>query len=105
MSITPSDGMDDGEREADRQADAMRARLREDVASWSAERGEAPLRHEAKASVPEAKQASPTPRAKKVKQAVQPLQPSQTAKKPFSMSYDGVTTAQHIRYMMDRGAR
>jgi hypothetical protein len=105
MSTNPSDDMDDGEREADRQADAMKARLREDVASWSAERGEAPLRHEPKARVPAAKQASATPRVKKVKQAAQPLQPAEAVKKPFSMSYDGVTTAEHIRYMMDRGAR
>lgn len=26
-------------------------------------------------------------------------------KKPFSMSYDGTTTAEHVQYMIDRGAR
>lgn len=103
MSIVPPDQTDNSE--ADRQADAMSARLRQDVASWSADRGEAPLRHEAKTSTPPAKQASPAARAKKIKPAAQPLQQAQTAKKPFTMSYDGVTTAQHIRYMIDRGAR
>lgn len=26
-------------------------------------------------------------------------------KKPFSMSYDGTTTKEHVQYMIDRGAR
>jgi hypothetical protein len=30
---------------------------------------------------------------------------SALAKKPFSMSYDGVSSAEYIQYMIDRGTR
>jgi hypothetical protein len=35
--------------------------------------------------------------------APKPIVP--VVKKPFSMSYDGTTTKEHVQYMIDRGAR
>jgi hypothetical protein len=37
--------------------------------------------------------------------AVAPAKPVTAVKKPFGMSYDGVTTAEHITDMINRGRR
>jgi len=108
MSLLPLNDENDMQRKADREADAMKAQLRKDVASWSAARNETSVRHEAERSVPVAKQPSPRPaaQARKSKAAAPAAaKPAAEAKKPFAMSYDGVTTAEHIKYMIANGAR
>jgi hypothetical protein len=50
------------------------------------------------------------PPASRVAARPKPAQPAvpeakPAAKKPFSMSYDGVTTREHIAYRISRGAR
>jgi hypothetical protein len=96
------------DNEADRRADAMKDQLRKDVASWSAARSEGSVRRAEEFSVPLAKPSPPQPttRAKRPK-PVSPdaSKPSSAPKKPFSMSYDGMTEAEYIRYMIARGAR
>jgi hypothetical protein len=99
---------DDLERQADKQANGIKDQLRKEVAKWNAARDDAAGSLAAEPSAPAAprapsRAAKPTTRAKaaataKQKNAVAP-------KKPFSMSYDGVTDAQHIKYMIARGAR
>ena len=107
MSLLPINDGNDTERNADQEADAMKARLRKDVASWSAARSETSTRHEAELSVSVAKPPSPRPaaQARKSKAAAPAAKPAVTAKKPFAMAYDGVTTAEHIKYMIANGAR
>lgn len=103
MSTVP-EGHDD---QPDRDADAMRAQLRKDVKSWSKARNETSPREAAESSVPAVKPASskPATRAKTPKRAPPAAAPADAKSKPFSMSYDGSTTAEYIQYMIDRGAK
>jgi hypothetical protein len=109
MSRAPTSETDHPDGEPDRQVDAMKDQLRKDVASWSAARSGASARQTGEFSVPavqSARQPSRQP-AKRVRRA----KPSPTEvkssvqKKPFSMSYDGVTQADYITYMIARGTR
>jgi len=107
MSSTPQT-QDDAEREADRQADAMKAQLRKDVDSWSKARSESSPGRIAEASPPVAGKPASQPAAKAKKaspRAPAAKQQVDTPSKPFSMSYDGGTTAEYIQYMINRGAR
>jgi hypothetical protein len=109
MSIapTPTEEADHPDDEPDRQADAMKDQLRKDVASWSAARSGTSARESAELSVPVVRQPAPQP-AKRVRRAraVPPEAKSDSVqKKPFSMSYDGVTQADYITYMIARGTR
>ena len=53
-----------------------------------------------------AHRAAAAKKAKRTKPAAaSAVQPAGTPKKPFAMSFDGVTDAQHISYMIARGAR
>ena len=93
----------------DRQADAMKDQLRRDVASWSAAKSGASVRQTEEFSVPVvqvARQTSPPPakRVRRARPATPEVKPS-AEKKPFSMSYDGVTQADYITYMIARGTR
>jgi hypothetical protein len=105
MSIVPGDdetGLDDA---AGKQADAMKDRLRKDVASWSAARSATHSRDAADASVPVP---PPAPRPVKRAQPLKPVPPdagapANAARKPFRMSYDGVTEADYISYIIERG--
>lgn len=97
------------EREADRQAHAMGANLRQDVSDWAAGRDGASARTVAASSLPQ--DPAPAPKRSAPRAVRKPAAPvveapaAKTAKKPFSMSYAGVTTAQHIKAMLARGAR
>jgi hypothetical protein len=107
MSLTPSDDAMEPDGAAEIQADAMKDQLRKDVASWSASRSEGATRQAAELSVATAKQPAPQP-AKRVRRAIAAkpkIEQTSAAKKPFSMSYDGVTQADYITYMITRGAR
>jgi hypothetical protein len=108
MTIAPTDAPDHPDGETDRQADAMKVQLKKDVASWSAERPGALAGQAAELSVPAASQPSLQP-AKRVKRTP-PLptdgdKAATATKKPFTMSYDGVSEADYITYMIARGAR
>jgi hypothetical protein len=105
MSIAPDE--DGPNEDSDRQKQAMQTQLRKDVASWSAARSDETTRHTDEFRVP-----TPPPaprraaaRAKATPPAAPEVKPVAQAKKPFSMSYDGVTTAEHIAYRISRGAR
>jgi hypothetical protein len=109
MSLPLGDDQDDPEREADKQATVMKDQLRKEVALWNASRDDTSGRQAADLTVP----ATPRPalrpaklpsRAKKSAAAPAP-KAGDAPKKPFSMSFDGVTDAQHISYMIARGAR
>jgi len=108
MSMVPSDdetGLNDA---AGKEADAMKDRLRKDVASWSAARSATHSREAADASVP----VPPPPSAPRPAKRAKPPKPvapdagapANAARKPFRMSYDGVTEADYISYIIERGA-
>lgn len=100
MSVVPTQeptGADDNDND-----NAMKAALQSDAAAWSAARNETTAVAVAEFSVPVTKR--PTP-ARKPRTAVAAAKPVVVVKKPFSMAYDGVSTAEHIQYMIDHGAR
>ncbi len=107
MSTAPYSQDGDLEQGADRQADAMKAQLRKDVASWSKARNETPEQLIVEPSAQPARQPSLLSAAKprKSKRTASAVQTAPLSTKPFSMSYDGGTTADYIQYMIDRGAR
>jgi hypothetical protein len=93
----------DTDAAADAPFDAMKDQLRDDVTSWRAERSETAARESAELTVPVVKPApKAAPRARK---AAAPAQPVDVKKKPFGMSYDGMSQADYITYMISRGAR
>ena len=113
MSMPTGDNESDPDREAGKQADAMKDQLRKDVASWSAARNATSSRDAAEATVtapaqPAAAQAGAAraaPRVKRLKPvAADVTKPAAAARKPFRMSYDGVTEADYISYIIERGA-
>ena len=104
MSNAPAD--DHPNRDADREAQSMHAQLRKDVASWSASRSDETTRSAEEFRVPvTAPAARRASRAKPAQPVAPEVAPVAAPKKPFSMSYDGVTTRQHIAYRISRGAR
>ena len=108
MTNPPKDHDDEGQREADRQADAMKVQLRKDVDSWSKARSEPSTALVAEADTAVARKPTSAPPASKARKAATPKPvPVEvaTGKKPFSMSYGGVTAAEYIQYMIDRGLR
>lgn len=109
MSVTPTSKPDHPDGDPEGQVDAMKDQLRKDVASWSAARSGASVREAAEFSVPAVQvvqQPSPQPakRVRRAKPVLAEVTPS-GQKKPFRMSYDGVTQADYITYMISRGTR
>jgi hypothetical protein len=139
MSMPQGDDEPDPDREAGKQADAMKDQLRKDVASWSAARtagsgGATFSREAAEARVPVPVQPNAAqsvgaqsaaaqsmaahvaavdraavepaaPRARRPKPVAPPAAaPAAATRKPFRMSYDGVTEADYITYIIERGA-
>jgi len=92
--------------ETDRRARAMKDGLRKDVEAWSANRSGSAVRAADDFRVPRTPVA-PQPAARRVKKPkpVADVAPTPQRNKPFSMSYDGETTAQHIATRVARGAR
>ena len=107
MSTVPEGQDNQPNRDADARADAMKAQLRKDVESWSRARNEASPRDAVEPSAPAVRPASPKPatRARTPKRAPPAAVPAGAKSKPFSMSYDGSTSAEYIQYMIDRGAK
>jgi hypothetical protein len=109
MSTAPDNDKGTLDEETERQARAMKDQLRRDVASWSAARSEGSARGAAEEITvpitkptpvqPSARVKRPTPASPDVNKA------ASGPKKPFSMSYDGVTAKDYITYMLARGAR
>jgi hypothetical protein len=108
MSNAPGNDETDEDGVTGKQADAMKIQLRKDVASWSAARSATYSRDAADSSVPVPPQppaAKPAMRAKRVQPTTpNAAKPANTARKPFRMSYDGVTEADYISYIVERGA-
>jgi hypothetical protein len=107
MSTAPYSQDGDLEHGADRQADAMKAQLREDVASWSKARNETSQQLVVEPTAPAARHPPllSAAKPKKSKRAASAVKPVPLGTQPFRMSYDGGTTADYIQYMIDRGAR
>jgi hypothetical protein len=109
MSKTPTSETGRPDDESDRDADAMKDQLRKDVASWSAARSGASVRQADEFNVPAVQSVrqpalQPAKRVRRAKQILPDAKPS-ALKKPFRMSYDGVTQADYITYMIARGTR
>ena len=107
MNNALTDEPGDPATDADSPLDAMNDHLRNDVASWRAARSEPVTRKSAGASVPAVRAPVPKPaaRAKQTKPAAAAAESAAVKKKPFGMSYDGMTQADYITYMISRGAR
>ena len=108
MSLSPGPDQNETQRQADKQANVMKDQLRKEVALWNAGRDDTSARQAADFSVPVAPRPAllPAKRKSRAKPAAVPTpQPASAAEKPFSMSFDGVTDAEHISYMIARGAR
>ena len=107
MSTAPYSQDGDLEQNADRQADAMKDQLRKDVASWSKARGETSQQLIVEPVARPNRQPAllPAAKSKNSKRAAAVGKPAVLSTKPFSMSYDGGTTADYIQHMIDRGAR
>ena len=106
---SPAEGPDDdGQREADRQTDAMKVQLRKDVDSWSKARSEPSTGLVAEANAPVAQKTPASAPATKAKRSASPKPSTDSVgvtKRPFSMSYGGLSAADYIQYMLDRGLR
>lgn len=107
MSQTRDDEQNAPDPDGDDRSKAMNDQLRSDVTSWKAARSETAARQSAElgtavARPPAAKQPS---RAKQAKPAAAAAQLADVKKKPFGMSYDGMSQADYITYMISRGAR
>lgn len=97
MATSPQGEDNDGQREADAQADAMRERLLKDVESWSKARN-ARSRRGDDAAVPVARTRKSGVTAPTGKAGI-------SAKKAFSMSEGGVTTTEYVRHNLVRRPR
>jgi hypothetical protein len=101
-----SDEANQSDLEAEAQSAAMNNQLRNDVANWKAGRSEEnALRTESSTPVVKPAVAKPTPRSRAPKAAAAPPVVESGKKKPFGMSYDGMSQADYITYRISRGAR
>jgi hypothetical protein len=107
MGLGPDIGEGDEDRETERQAEIMEDKLRKDVAHWSGEpRGR--LSKEttaAKQSVVKRPSPQPDGGTKEPIAFRRAIKPAAARSEPFSMSYDGMTEAQYIKYRRDLGSR
>ncbi len=107
MNTGSATGQDDPDMDAENPSQAMNDRLRGDVTSWMAARSEAAARAPEELSVPVTRSPAPRPaaRAKPARSTPVQAEPTVVKKKPFGMSYDGMSQADYITYMISRGAR
>ena len=107
MSTGSASKPDDPENDPSQASQEMNERLRGDVALWKAARSESAMRPAAEPTVPVAKPPAPKQetRAKQAKSAPATSQSTSAKKKPFGMSYDGMSQADYISYRISRGAR
>ncbi len=106
MSTLPAADQDQLDAESTVSAEAMKDQLRNDVTNWKAARSEESGRR-ADIAVPVSKPAAakPTARTRQPKQIQVETKSAEVKKKPFGMSYDGMSNADYITYMISRGAR
>jgi hypothetical protein len=106
MTTAPQGEDDDGQREADAQADALKERLLKDVESWSKARSERSGHADGSGMRIGARPASePAARTSKSGVAAATVKAGHPAKKAFSMSYGGVTTTEYVRQKLVRRPR
>jgi hypothetical protein len=106
MNERPANPPSDPVTDADEASDAMKDQLRGDVASWMAARSEAAGQGPVERTVPAVRPPTPKPpRARNAKPAPAATESAAVKKKPFGMSYDGMSQADYITYMISRGAR
>jgi hypothetical protein len=84
----------------------VRARLAKEVADWSAERS-GRVRADAVDFAPAEVKPAPRPTKPASKRVAKPAQPklASAPNKPFSMSYDGVTSREYMDQVIARGTR
>ena len=80
----------------------VRARLAKEVADWSAERSGRVRADRGDRAPAEARPAKPA--SKRAAKPAQP-KPALAPNKPFSMSYDGVTSREYMDQVIARGTR
>lgn len=107
MDLPPGDDQADRERQADKQANVMKEQLRKEVEVWNAARDDSSAHQAADFAAPAPSGPASRPaRARRAQPAAAPAPKAKDApRKPFSMSFDGVTDAEHISYMIARGRR
>jgi hypothetical protein len=104
MSDVSANQASEAENEAADDA-GVRARLAKEVADWSAERS-GRARGDAVDLAPAEVKPAPRP-AKPASKRAKPAQPklASVPNKPFSMSYDGVTSREYMDQVIARGTR
>jgi hypothetical protein len=108
MSVSPRHDRNQNEHDpTDDGTDAMKDRLRQDVASWRGGRSDESSARATELSVAVTRSIVPptTAKMKRSKPAGEKATSSTTEKKPFGMSYDGTSRADYIKLMIARGAR
>jgi len=107
MGLGPDIGEGEEDRETERQAGIMEDKLRNDVACWSGERRGCLSKETTDAKQSVVKQPSPQPDggSKGPIASRRAIKPAAARSTPFSMSYDGMTEAQYIKYRRDLGSR
>jgi hypothetical protein len=101
MPPTPPNDDAESANQTDKQADAMKDQLRKDVATWSAARSGDSRELAAKQIPTPAATRAPRQKAK----VVQPVVVAPAEKKPFKMSYDGMTDRDFMAHRVKLGAR
>ena len=93
--------------EADRQVNSMQDQLSKEVASWSKDRKEQASESVIRPSTPAIEPGSaPLARGSKATGAASVAAKGHgTGSKPFSMSYGGMTQAEYMRHLLERGTR
>lgn len=93
---------------SDQDAAAMNDRLRKEVSSWREGRSDGASREATDLSVAVARPIVPptTAKMRRAKPVEAPAAPAEAqAKKPFGMSYDGMSRSDYVKYMAARRAR
>lgn len=106
MSAEPDVGMEEGLKD-EKLATAMQDQLSKEAASWSKERRQQSSETVIVPPQPVVQQHSPRPAAKSKSKSASvalPAEPASARSKPFSMSYAGMTQAQYVQYLLDRGS-
>ncbi len=103
MSAEADAANDEEAYEAERQANSIKDQLSKEVASWSKERREQSSETLVGASQP--RSARPARGSKKVGAPPVVAKAGNGSRKPFRMSYDGMTQAEYNQYLLDRGSR
>ncbi len=105
MTTTQAEALQDESDQANDSASAMNDRLRKEVSSWREGRSDGTSRQATELSVAVTKHIVPPTNAKmkRAKPVAEPEKPAvPEAKKPFGMSYDGMSRGDYVKYMAAR---